>query len=229
MRLKRETIVQGALELLDEVGLDEFTTRRLADRLRIQSPTLYWHFKSKRALLDAMAYAMLRQHDALPVPAPGADWRAWWRESAHSFRRALLSHRDGARIHAGTLPNADQLPRAEAMMRLLRSAGFAPEESLSIMMALSRFVVGWVLEEQAANSSDDGPPVLDPSPERFPLLSEALRLTENQSPDAAFDFGLSLFLASLHSGDRQASRRRRRPNRQFFVSSRAKNDPGNNP
>jgi TetR/AcrR family transcriptional regulator, tetracycline repressor protein len=200
MRLKRETVVQGALELLDEVGLDEFTTRRLADKLGIQSPTLYWHYESKRALLDAMAYAMLKEHDARSTSPPGGDWRAQWRENAHSFRRALLSYRDGARVHAGTLPNANQLPRAEAMMRLLHSAGFAPEEALSIIITLSRFVVGWVLEEQAAASrADEGQPGLDPSPEQFPLLSEALRLTENQSPDAAFDFGLSLLLRSLDS------------------------------
>ena len=197
MRLTREMVIQGALELLDEVGLDEFTTRRLADRLGIQSPTLYWHFKNKRALLDAMAYAMLREHDARPVPPPGADWHAWWRDSAHSFRRALLSRRDGARVHAGTLPSADQLPRTEAMIRLFRSAGFSPEEALSILISLSRFIVGWVLEEQALSSVDKEQRVLDPAPERFPLFAEALRRSAHQSPDTAFDAGLSLLLGSL--------------------------------
>jgi len=113
MRLNRETIIQVALELLDEVGLDDLTTRRLADRLGIQSPTLYWHFKSKQALLTAMAYAMLKDLDAQPVPAD-VEWRTLFRDNAHSFRRALLSHRDGARIHAGTIPSVDQLPKMEA-------------------------------------------------------------------------------------------------------------------
>jgi TetR/AcrR family transcriptional regulator, tetracycline repressor protein len=202
MPLKQETIVQSALELLNEVGLDEFTTRRLADRLGIQSPTLYWHFKNKRALLDAMAYAMLKEHDARPVPPPGSNWRALWRENAHSFRRALLAYRDGARVHAGTLPSQNQLPRAEAMMRLLRSVGFPPNEALSIIIALSRFVVGWALEEQAAASrADEGQPALNPSPEQFPLLSEALRLAEDQSPDTAFDDALSVFLNTLHPSE----------------------------
>jgi TetR/AcrR family tetracycline transcriptional repressor len=200
MRLKQDTIVRGALELLNEVGLDEFTTRRLAEKLGVQSPTLYWHFKSKQALLDAMAYAMLREHDARPVPPPGPDWRAQWRENAYSFRRALLAYRDGARLHAGTLPSANQLPRAEAMMRVLRSVGFSPKDALSIIIAFSRFVVGWVLEEQAAaNRIDSGQPALNPSPERFPLLAEALLLTKSQNPDTAFESALSVFLVSLRA------------------------------
>jgi TetR/AcrR family tetracycline transcriptional repressor len=200
MRLKRENVIEAALDLLDEVGLDEFTTRRLADKLGIQSPTLYWHFKSKRALLDAMALAMLKEHDVRPVPPPGGDWRAQWQADIHSFRRALLSRRDGARIHAGTLPTIDQLPRVEAMVRLLGSAGFAPEEALTIIIAFSRFVVGWVLEEQAAASrGESGQSGLAPPPERFPLMAGALQVIDRQSPDAAFDFALSLLLGSLNA------------------------------
>jgi TetR/AcrR family transcriptional regulator, tetracycline repressor protein len=197
MRLTRETIVQGALQLLNEVGLDDFTTRRLADRLGIQSPTLYWHFKSKRELLDAMAYAMLKDLDARPLPAPGSDWRAFWLENTRAFRRALLAHRDGARVHAGTLPSVSQLPRAEMLMRLLCSEGFAPEKALAIMLAVSRFVVGWVLEEQAAGSrADESQSAFNPSPESFPLLAEAAQLMKNQGPDWAFDLALSFLLGS---------------------------------
>lgn len=202
MRLRRDTIIEGALELLDEVGLDDFTTRRLADRLGLQSPTLYWHFKNKRALLDAMAFAMLREHDARPLPEPDVDWRIQLRENARSFRRALLSHRDGARVHAGTLPTADQLPRTEVMMQFLRAAGFAPDEAVSILMALSRFVLGWVLEEQAAaeNGSSEWQQALAPMSGSFPLLEQAAKLTEGQSPDLSFDCAVSFFLGLLPAG-----------------------------
>jgi TetR/AcrR family tetracycline transcriptional repressor len=203
MRLNRETIIQVALELLDEVGLDDLTTRRLADRLGIQSPTLYWHFKSKQALLTAMAYAMLTEHDARPVPAD-ADWRKLFRDNAHSFRRALLSHRDGARIHAGTIPSVDQLPRVEATMRLLSAAGFSLKEAVTMLLTVSRFVVGWVLEEQAAANNADERAKSYPALERFPLASEAFALLRNQSSDAAFDDGLSLLLRSLRPGEQAA-------------------------
>jgi TetR/AcrR family transcriptional regulator, tetracycline repressor protein len=200
VRLNRETIIQVALELLDEVGLDDLTTRRLADRLGIQSPTLYWHFKSKQALLTAMAYAMLTELNARPVPAD-AEWRKLLRDNAHSFRRALLSRRDGARIHAGTIPSVDQMPKMEAVLRLLGSAGFSLKEAVTMLLAVSRFVVGWVLEEQAMADNPDERAKSYPALEQFPLASEAFALLRNQTADAAFDDGLSLLLRSLRPGE----------------------------
>ena len=57
-KLDKGTVIAAALELLNEVGMDNLTTRKLAERLKVQQPALYWHFQSKRALLDALAEAM---------------------------------------------------------------------------------------------------------------------------------------------------------------------------
>lgn len=54
-KLQRDTVVRAALTLLNEVGLDGLTTRRLAERLGVQQPALYWHFKNKQALIGALA------------------------------------------------------------------------------------------------------------------------------------------------------------------------------
>jgi len=50
--LERDLVVNTALKLLDEVGLDGLTLRKLAAELGVQAPALYWHFKNKQALLD---------------------------------------------------------------------------------------------------------------------------------------------------------------------------------
>ena len=68
MPVTREQIVAVALELLDEAGLDGLTLRQLAARLGIRAPTLYWHVRDKRELLDLLAAVILDQ--AL------AGWRA---------------------------------------------------------------------------------------------------------------------------------------------------------
>ncbi len=48
-KLQREAVIRTALELLNDVGMEGLTTRRLAERLGVQQPALYWHFKNKRA------------------------------------------------------------------------------------------------------------------------------------------------------------------------------------
>ena len=59
-RLDRERVVRAALALLDEVGLDGLTLRRLAQDLGVKAPALYWHVASKADLLHEMAVTMLR-------------------------------------------------------------------------------------------------------------------------------------------------------------------------
>jgi len=46
-----EKIVQAALELLNEEGLQQLTTRRWADALDIRSASLYWHIRDKAILV----------------------------------------------------------------------------------------------------------------------------------------------------------------------------------
>ena len=54
MRIQRDQIIATALVLLDETGLEGLTMRALAQVLRVQAPSLYWHFPNKKALIDGM-------------------------------------------------------------------------------------------------------------------------------------------------------------------------------
>jgi TetR/AcrR family tetracycline transcriptional repressor len=146
LALERRTIVQAALELLDEVGLEGLSTRSLAARLGVRGPSLYWHFKSMAELRDHMAEALL----ATALPAPDAfahDWQAWLADGARGIRRAALSHRDGARLMAGASPTG-QLNR-EAMVGRLQSEGFRYKEASGALLGLGRYALGWALYEQA--------------------------------------------------------------------------------
>ena len=111
-KLSRETVIRAALDLLNEVGVDGLSTRRLAERAWAAAP-LYWHFKNKRELLDALSRQMLVERHTRGIPQPGEHWRAFLHDNAMSFRRGLLAYRDGARIHAGTRPDGPQAGAVE--------------------------------------------------------------------------------------------------------------------
>src|SRR5437899_2571854 len=55
VRLDRKRIVEGALALVDDVGLSGLNMRRLAERLGTKPMSLYRHVPSKAELLDAIA------------------------------------------------------------------------------------------------------------------------------------------------------------------------------
>ncbi|MGW2822677.1 TetR/AcrR family transcriptional regulator C-terminal domain-containing protein [Streptomyces sp. NPDC001443] len=180
--MNREAVITEALGLLDEVGLDAVSTRQLAKRLNVEQPSLYWYFRTKKDLLAAMAEAAMEPHATAPLPAPGDDWRDWFTDNTRSFRRTLLMHRDGARLHAGSTPTGD-LDRIRRKMDFLVTSGVPEREAQMAMLAASRFTVGSVLEEQADTGLDDGTDL----PIDMPVIDH----------ESAFEAGLALILNGL--------------------------------
>ncbi|MFG2723199.1 TetR/AcrR family transcriptional regulator C-terminal domain-containing protein [Streptomyces sp. NPDC048416] len=185
-KVNRAIVVSEALGLLDEVGLDAVSTRRLARRLGVEQPSLYWHFRTKKDLLAAMAEAAMAPHAAAPLPAPDDEWRAWFLDNMRSFRRTLLMRRDGARLHAGSTP-ANDLDRIRRKMDFLAASGVPERDAQMAMLAAGRFTVGSVLEEQAdAGSGGDAGPPAD-LPADLPVIDH----------ESAFEAGLALILDGL--------------------------------
>src|SRR5690348_1826814 len=156
VRLSREQVLAAALGLLDEVGLEHLTMRRLAAALGVQNGATYWHFRSKQALLEAMADTLLTGLTA------GLDAGSSWDERitnlAHRLRGALLSRRDGARLFSAAffpLPNA--LAYGEAMIAALGESGLSSRDASWAADTLTYYVVGHAIEEQlAAELPDSG-------------------------------------------------------------------------
>ncbi|WP_329467547.1 TetR/AcrR family transcriptional regulator C-terminal domain-containing protein [Streptomyces sp. NBC_01431] len=178
--MNRETVVTEALDLLDEVGLESVSTRQLAKRLGVEQPSLYYHFRTKKDLLAAMAEAAMAPHAGAPLPSPADDWREWFLENSRSFRRTLLQRRDGARLHAGTTPTSD-LDRIRRKMTFLVTSGVPEKEAQMAMLAAGRYTVGCVLEEQAETAPTEDLPA------DVPVLDH----------EAAFEAGLALILGGL--------------------------------
>ncbi len=147
-RLDKSKVINSALELLNEVGIEGLTTRKLAQKLGVEQPTLYWHVKNKRALLDALAIEMLDRHHTHFCPLEGESWQDFLRNNAKSFRCALLSHRDGAKVHLGTRPTEKQYETLENQLAFLCQQGFSLENALYALSAVGHFTLGCVLEDQ---------------------------------------------------------------------------------
>lgn len=185
-RLDRGRVVRRALDLLPEVGLDRLTVRRLAADLDVKPPALFWHFRSKDDLLDEMAATLLADLVA------AADWDdfgdAWvccLRESAFTMRREILAHRDGARLFARTFANPELGRAAIAQpVQLLVDVGIGVEDAAAAWRALLGFVIGFVLQEQAAPSSID---------------DDAGDHGTNSRADAHFAFGVDVVVRGIES------------------------------
>jgi TetR/AcrR family transcriptional regulator, tetracycline repressor protein len=215
MAVTREEIVATALVLLDEAGLAGLTLRRLAERLGIRAPTLYWYVRDKRELLDLLASAIM--DNALAErrePQPGQPWWDWLAQRARSQRSALLAHRDGALVVSGNRPTPQALPGIERQLQALGDAGFPPPEALLALLTLNAYVIGEALDAQreAERATDravsTGAPQSAPSAQAapeikpqlladgpYPLLLAAAGVL--RSPDTRFEHGLHIMITGL--------------------------------
>jgi TetR/AcrR family tetracycline transcriptional repressor len=154
--LDRQRIVAEAVALLDAEGLDGVTTRKLAARLGVQSPTLYWHLPNKAALITAIAEAILgEQFGEMSPPEPDERWQDWLIGLAERLRRALLAHPDGARIISTAQLSLTMAAISELAMSTLVARGVSLRHARVIVLTVERFPVGHVLEEQAPRPEGD--------------------------------------------------------------------------
>lgn len=209
MSLQREAVVRVALALLNEVGLERLTVRRLAERLGVQNPALYWHFKKKQELLDEMARTMLADAFAgIEPPATNEMWADWLAEVAERFHLALLIHRDGARVIATADLVGSALPVIQEMaLSILTTAGFDLRTALMSVVAIFDYTLGAAFEEQADpdhatwnRSHVFRSRHLSLDPARLPQLAAALdeiTATATDDPNVGFKGGIRLLLAGM--------------------------------
>jgi len=151
MKVNREIVVRAGLNLLNEVGLEQLTLRRLAKDLKIQAPTLYWHFASKEALVDAMATLVLAEGAPSLMPSKARkDWKIWVNAFGMGLRQTLLKYRDGARMVAGSrLIDTVYIETAERIAARLVDAGFSLRQTVVLLSTVYTFTISFVIEEQA--------------------------------------------------------------------------------
>jgi TetR/AcrR family transcriptional regulator, tetracycline repressor protein len=153
--LTKAAIVQAALDLLDEAGMDGLTVRALAARLGVQAPALYWHVRNKQALLDEMATHVWRQIGEVMAGLPAdLPWREVMRTYAATVRQALLGHRDGAKAFSGTtLTDPEVVRRQEVTFASLLRQGFTLPDAARGLVLLHDFTIGFCVEEQAVSQA----------------------------------------------------------------------------
>lgn len=169
-RYRRADVVDRAIGLLDEVGLDGLSMRRLAGDLGVRPSALYHHVASRQELLGAVADEILARGRR---PTEVLTWQDEVRLACVELRDTMLRHRDGAALvaaaRAAGAGGAEPVRRMEAALRF---NGADAELARVGARTLVDYVFGHVVDLQGAGES---------------------------GPDAAEDFalGLGIVLAGL--------------------------------
>ncbi|NKS54208.1 TetR family transcriptional regulator [Rhodococcus hoagii] len=205
VQVRRGDVVAGGLELLDTDGLEALTTRKLAAHLGLQAGSLYWHFPSKQALLEAMADQLIA---GIGAPPTGGTWDETLAAFARALRRALLSRRDGARVVAGSyVTERNTVAVSRTWVQAIHERGLGLDDAVRAGFAVFNFVLGHVIEEQGmaeltAEQQTAKSQVVLPDTGQPDAVTTAIVNAILADPDERFEFGLDLYLDGLRQRQR---------------------------
>ncbi|MEO8608212.1 MAG: TetR/AcrR family transcriptional regulator C-terminal domain-containing protein [Chloroflexota bacterium] len=198
--LGREVIVQTALDLMNQIGLDALSLRRLADELHVQAPALYWHFKNKQELLNEMAEAMILSaytNTTVPTPADGVDWVDWLTVLARTLRQTLLNYRDGASLMASAEISSRSIPSLDLSLGILVEAGFSYPLAMIGIFTVVTYTLGFAFEKQASPDDDDDPEQMRQRIAGLPYLTAAFESGQIHLMGDEFEAGIQVIIDGL--------------------------------
>jgi AcrR family transcriptional regulator len=201
-----ERIVETAVALADEDGLEAVSMARVAERLGFTPMALYRHVRSKDELL------VLMQDAAIGPPPPLDEDVTGWRPQLERWCLDLLAvvnrHPWWLRIPASPpAPTPNHMAWLDRGLRAMEDTGLAEADKAAIMLMLNG-VVNWEARLTAELSpGDPGDPLMVyvrvaaslVGDERFPSLSRAVAagIFEDASPDEDFWFSLQVVLDGI--------------------------------
>ena len=211
-RLSRERVVQAALALADESGIEALSMRRLGERLGVEAMSLYKHVANKDDLLDGMVDGVFAE---IAVPAGGGGWRDVVRRRAISVREALARHPWAVPLmQSRANPGPSTLGHLDALIGVLRRAGFPVVLTAHALSVVDAYVYGFVMQERALpfdtgeHSAEVAQQILAAIPaDEFPHLVEFARehvLRPGYDYGREFEWGLDLVLDGLERAHRSA-------------------------
>lgn len=209
--LTRERIIEAALHVMDEEGLESVTMRRIGRELGVEAMSLYGHdanhVTDKDDILDGVTERVMSEFE---YPAFTGDWLEDARAMAHEWRRLLGLHPSVCQLLAERHKPLEGLTSFRAMdaaLGLLRSAGLSERDAAQAFNALGSYILGYVTMEQGLMLGND-----EEHAKRDDLAMDALLGSgldnvvaclphfAECNPDQQFEFGLDLIFRGVRAG-----------------------------
>ena len=223
-----DDIIDGAFELADQVSVDNLSMPLLGKHLGVGVTSIYWYFRKKDDLLNAMADRALRKFTFATPYVEAGNWRESLRNHARMMRKTFLSSpilTDLILIRGALSAKARRLgvEQMEKAIETLVEAGLSPEDAFDTYSAVSLHVRGTVVLErlqQKTRETDVGEPTgYEPrsiDPKTTPLIAKLAAKGHRlgAADEKNFEYGLNCILDHadhlIEEGHKPAPRRARK-------------------
>ena len=204
--LSRDRIIEAALHIMDDEGLEAVTMRRIGRELGVEAMSLYNHVGDKEDILSGVVEAVMAEFE-FPDDESG-DWAERGRAAARAWRQLLLAHPNVITVMSEQrkpVTSLRALRPTEHAIGVLRASGLPDDEAVTAFRAFGGFIQGFVLAEIAnmfGGDDTDGRPedVSAAFPvDELPNLAAAFPHLLACDFDAAFEYGLDLMIRGVEA------------------------------
>lgn len=154
--LNNQRVVEGAVRLIEQVGLPGFSMRALAEALNVRTASLYNHVESMDALLmDVCAHALRMQREQELRAIEGYSGRAGILPLAMASRQFAREHRELYRLIMSTAVSCGERFSdisqciLEPFLTVLADTALTPTEQIHWQRVLRGIIHGFVSQEDA--------------------------------------------------------------------------------
>jgi AcrR family transcriptional regulator len=143
--LSRERVLDAAVALADESGIESLTMRKLGEAVGVEAMSLYNHVANKDDILDGIVDLVFREID---LPTGQTGWKPAMRQRAISARQALRRHPWATSLmESRRTPGPANIGHHDAVLGILRNAGFTIELAAHAYSLLDSYIYGFALQE----------------------------------------------------------------------------------
>jgi AcrR family transcriptional regulator len=144
-KLSQELILQNAINIADQEGINALTMRRLAQELNVEAMSIYHHVANKNDLQDGMIDLVFAEID---LPSREDDWKTALRSRSISTYQALIRHPWAIGLmESGNTPGQANLRHHNAVLGCLRENGFSLLATAHAYSVLDSYIYGFALTE----------------------------------------------------------------------------------
>lgn len=191
IRLSVDRVLDGAIELLDQSGLGEFTIRKLAVALNTKPMTIYHHVPNKDAILDGVTDRVFSEFE---LPPEGLSWKQAIRYRTVSARSVLGRHPWATPLlESRTTPGPHTLQHHDAVLGCFRGGGLSLALTAHAYALVDSYLHGFALQEanMPATGGEDMSDLAESIVQAFPegLYPHLLELTAGHVLQPGYDFG----------------------------------------
>ena len=154
--LSRQLIVRGALDYVDEHGLESLSMHKLAASLGVRAMSLYKYVSSKEDLLTGVVELMWSE---VPADLPADDWQAAVRQVAESLRDLVHRHPHAAPLLTSRNSLLEHpLLICQSALKTMHEAGVPEQCAVTLLRVVFPYGIGYALAELSL------PAPLEPGP-----------------------------------------------------------------